>query len=81
MPCPDRSNISCVSDTACIRRLASGCIERISIICHGRCKGRRPIWNGTRWRKPSDIDLPSAADVMHFSRTLKVLVWAPERLI
>ena len=27
------------------------------------------------------IDLPAAADLMHFSRTLKVLVWAPERLI
>jgi hypothetical protein len=27
------------------------------------------------------LDLPSVADAVHFSRTLKVLVWAPERLI
>jgi uncharacterized protein len=27
------------------------------------------------------IELPEAADVMQFSRSLKVLVWAPERLI
>jgi uncharacterized protein len=26
------------------------------------------------------IELPAAADLTHFSRTLKVLVWAPERL-
>lgn len=27
------------------------------------------------------LELPASPDVMHFSRTLKVLVWAPERLI
>jgi len=28
-----------------------------------------------------DLELPSAADLIHFSRSLKVLVWAPERLL
>jgi len=28
-----------------------------------------------------DLDLPPSADLMHFSRTLKVLVWAPRRLL
>ena len=27
------------------------------------------------------FELPATADLMHFSRSLKVLVWAPERLI
>jgi len=31
--------------------------------------------------RTAGMELPVTADVMHFSRTLKVLVWAPERLI
>jgi hypothetical protein len=27
------------------------------------------------------LELPATADLTHFSRTLKVLVWAPERLL
>ena len=37
-PRPDRSSTSCASDTACMRPLASGCIEPTSTTCHGRCK-------------------------------------------
>jgi hypothetical protein len=31
--------------------------------------------------KTLGLELPAEADAMQFSRSLKVLVWAPERLI
>jgi uncharacterized protein len=30
---------------------------------------------------PIGIDLPPRPDIMQFSRSIKVLVWAPERLL